>query len=394
MYRPGPNSVDIIKHFEGDPRLRARLCEGGKFELGWGSTYLPDGSAVTQSMTCTPEQAEIYFQHCQQNETKPVWDRLEFTPNQFQIDALASFAYRVGGSALASTAEDSSTSGILRHMNNGRWEEACIGMTVWTANTSVGPSKIQLDSGRYNDIIMFDGSGRALWKGEDGLPCKYVQRLRGSLRRVLAEGLLSLGLNWQEACAYDAVFLRTRRVWNERRRRWEDRVISKTEFRDVLQIARGDTLVALPPASEEVRNYHYEDSEIFDEEAEGVVTLPPPIEHVEEEALPEPEAPVVAREAPAPAQKPAKEPPGPYKHYDPQAEPKSMTLSKRFYGLWLVFSGWVMALFEGLANIPATEQISKISPWQVDNPWTILVILMAGFLVYYWGQTTAKRPTK
>ena len=63
-YQSGPRSAQITKHFEGPPRLVSRVCEGGEYEVGWGSTYKPDGSFVVEGETCTHEQAEDYFLHC------------------------------------------------------------------------------------------------------------------------------------------------------------------------------------------------------------------------------------------------------------------------------------------------------------------------------------------
>lgn len=53
-YYPGPNGIELIKAFEGAPRLVAELCEGGAVEAGYGSTYHLDGRKFKEGERITP----------------------------------------------------------------------------------------------------------------------------------------------------------------------------------------------------------------------------------------------------------------------------------------------------------------------------------------------------
>ena len=231
MFEVDSVGLDLITSFEGAPRLKARRCEGDAWELGWGSTYWPDGRKVREGETCAPSQAEEMLAHCLKTEAGPVWRALEFTPNQYQVNALAALSYNVGGYAAA-------TSSVVKYMNAGRFEDAAEAFGLWTGATTVWEPGL-------NDVRVVSPSGE---------PCEYFRRLRGLLRREYATGCVSLGYDWSDACANDAIMMRTERRWNAAKGRWQDYVIAKTEFKEVLEIARLHPLPSVEAAQPETED--------------------------------------------------------------------------------------------------------------------------------------------
>jgi lysozyme len=97
--RISDKGLELIKHFEG-LYLESYLCPAGKWTIGYGTTYYPDGSLVAKGETCTKEEAEqflrtnlIEFEEC-------VDKLVEFELEQHQFDALVSFAYNLGCASL------------------------------------------------------------------------------------------------------------------------------------------------------------------------------------------------------------------------------------------------------------------------------------------------------
>ena len=366
MYDVGPLGVRIVQEFEGAPRMQARRCEGDAWELGWGSTYYPDGSPVKEGDTLqTVEQAEEMLDCCLETEAAPVWSALNFEPNQHQIDALASLAYNIGG-------YNAAASSVVRLANERRWDDAAASFGMWTGASTI-----------------FESNGERVLS-PDGAPSSYFRRLRGLLRRHHAEGCLFLGLEWEPACANDAVFMRTERRWNEAKNRWQDYIIAQTEFKDVLAIARNYPLAPStlsPPAPvEEIEAGPVETS---------TAPVPEPVasEPIEQEAEPvahevfktvDPHEPVVI---PKPSAK------VPYGDVDPMADPKDMIRSKRFWGMLIMivarFSLFGTVVQTALGEVTkdpilfeaATAGLAMGALWFVD---------VAGQYVHRWGQKDAK----
>jgi lysozyme len=82
---------DLIKSFEA-LKLTAYQDQRGRWTIGWGHT----GPEVVESMTCTPAQAEIWFQQDTENAVQGVDTSITTNVTQNQFDALVSFTYNVG----------------------------------------------------------------------------------------------------------------------------------------------------------------------------------------------------------------------------------------------------------------------------------------------------------
>lgn len=87
--KTSPKGITLIKEFEG-LRLRAYLCPGGVWTIGYGHT-----AGVKPGMTITEEQAEqflkedlIIFERAVNNQNLSI--------NQNQFDALVSLIYNIG----------------------------------------------------------------------------------------------------------------------------------------------------------------------------------------------------------------------------------------------------------------------------------------------------------
>ena len=204
------HGLRLIAEFEGAPRLKARLCEGGKFELSYGVTFDLDGNSFTAESTCTPEYADALFRHALKLFEDGVREAVTVPLNGNQFSALVAFAYNVG-------LENFRTSSVLRRVNENRMDDASVCFGMW------------------------------LYATKDG----HKQALRGLLRRRYAEACLFMSYSWTEACDNDAIALQ-REIPDTLP--GTDRVIYKTPFKDVLSVAQryplapADELVLTQPA--------------------------------------------------------------------------------------------------------------------------------------------------
>ena len=376
-YEPDALAVALIVEFEGaQPRLKAEMCEGGAYELGWGSTYHLDGTPVEADDTCTLEYAIRLRTHAMAIEAGPVWKALKVVPTQNQINALASLAYNIGGSAAAG-------SSVVTLLNQGRVEDAAAAFSMWNAATSSGPSPRErgVPAGIHKD-------GR--WIGPDDQPCKYFRRFRGLLRRRHAEGCLFLGYDWREACKDDAVSMRTDRVWNATKNRWEDKIVSFTQFSEILDVAR-----KYPLPSPKIA-------------AEPDPPKPAPVKPVKAEPLPEvkPVAPVPipAPPLPTPVEKPVSVPkPQPTlpNDFDPNAGAKAMVYSRRFWGWVLIILGRFSFATDAGAGLVAQTggAVGAVANGIAADPilldaYTGFAVMIAGEAVRWWGEKKATKVLK
>lgn len=94
------NGVNFIKGFEGY-ESKPYLCPAGYPTIGWGTILYPDGKRVTMSdKECTPEEAEKWLRFEISSKAKQVDAMTVDSINQNQFDALVSFAYNLGATAL------------------------------------------------------------------------------------------------------------------------------------------------------------------------------------------------------------------------------------------------------------------------------------------------------
>jgi lysozyme len=218
-YKTGSEGVRLVTSFEGDPRLVARLCEGNRYEVGYGCTFWPDGTPVQRGAIIQPQEVEPLLLHALGTFEVAVRRHLKVEVSQNQFDALVAFTYNVGEGNL-------SDSKVLRFTNERRFEDAAAAFGLWVKATSV-----------------VDARGNP-WLSPDGQPCSYRRALRGLLRRHYAEACVYSGFDWDEACADASIALRSEKVWEAENNRWHDRVLwdQTTPWAQVLEVARRSPL--------------------------------------------------------------------------------------------------------------------------------------------------------
>ena len=196
------DGLRLISTFEGAPRLKARLCEGGRYELGYGVTFHLDGSPVLENQTCTEDQAMAMFRNALEVFEQVVRRHVKVPLNGNQFSALVAFSYNVGEDNFASST-------VLRMVNALRFEDAAAAFGMWVFATKGG----------------------------------YKQALRGLLRREYATACLFLSYDWVEACADEAIALQRQKP---DKLPGADRVLYKTPFANILRVAQHYPLDASP----------------------------------------------------------------------------------------------------------------------------------------------------
>ena len=113
------NGLSLIKEFEGCS-LRAYICPAGILTIGYGST----GAHVKSGMTISQEEADELLLKDVSRFEKGVNDLVKVSLNQGQFDALVSFSFNCGLTALAEST-------LLRLLNSGKNEGAASQFCLW-----------------------------------------------------------------------------------------------------------------------------------------------------------------------------------------------------------------------------------------------------------------------
>lgn len=87
--------IDLIHSFEG-LELKAYLCLGKVWTIGYGNTFYEDGRGVKDGDEITKERAEELFGLVVKTFISRVKGLLKVTLNENQFSALVSFAYNLG----------------------------------------------------------------------------------------------------------------------------------------------------------------------------------------------------------------------------------------------------------------------------------------------------------
>lgn len=142
------NGLDLIKEFESF-RAKPYLCPSQKATIGFGSTYYPDGKKVTlQDKEITEEKAFEILEYIANKDFGSNINKVVKVPlNQYQFDALVSFAYNIGNGNF-----NSST--LLRWLNQGNYKEASMQLLRW--NKSKGIVLNGLTKRRKAEKALFD----------------------------------------------------------------------------------------------------------------------------------------------------------------------------------------------------------------------------------------------
>lgn len=136
----------LIKSFEGFS-ARPYLCPAGVPTIGYGATYYPDGRRVTmQDKPVTEADATAMLRSMLASYEAGVSRYVLVPVTQGQFDALVSFAYNLGLSALKSST-------LLRLVNARDWQGAAAQFGRW--NRAGGKVLPGLTRRREAERVMF-----------------------------------------------------------------------------------------------------------------------------------------------------------------------------------------------------------------------------------------------
>jgi len=126
MMQISPRGLKLIADFEG-LRLNAYPDPGTGNEpwtIGYGTTVYPDGRKVKKGDVITQVQALDYLKQDVKKFATSVNQLVSVPLNQNRFDALVSFTYNLGASALA-------RSSLLRKLNAREYEAAAAEFDKW-----------------------------------------------------------------------------------------------------------------------------------------------------------------------------------------------------------------------------------------------------------------------
>lgn len=372
----GPNGWMFLLEFERGPdggmALESYQCPAQEWTGLLGVVHLPDGSKVKPGMRWTAEEGEHIQRQVLKVYETGIWEALpeDIKPqiNQNQFDALVMAAYNLGVPLVTKKAL------FFKLICEGRFAQAEAEFGNFDSYRTYGPTKRQLANPAYANVIGRNAKGHICWVAEDQRPCRYRQKSRGVLRRSLAHACLFAGYSWREACAVERIHCvpepPEQRFWNARDGCWEDRLHSKTRWADVRPMAERYPLATIEwDLSNEAP---YDDDEL---DVEFPRTDP-----VRPEDLPEFEVEPPAPVAKAPAPPPVIKAPAPAPKLPPDADPKDMVLSRRFWGLVLTMIGSWNAMVGGVLK---NEAMRELLIW--------FAIIAAGLALRWIGERYAKR---
>lgn len=101
----GENGLNLIKYYESC-HLNAYICPAGKPTIGWGCTYYPKGfrysGKVQMGQSITASEADYIFIEVLKKFEAAVNKFFKVPLNQYQFDALVSFAFNLGAGIFSS----------------------------------------------------------------------------------------------------------------------------------------------------------------------------------------------------------------------------------------------------------------------------------------------------
>lgn len=353
--------VTGIKHFEcvgGQPNLIAYLCGANRWTYGFGRMR-----GVREGMTCTPHEAELMLQEDIEHSLLAIarlFPGREFSPDE--LGSMVSFIHNFG--------EDKFKSYNLYALIRDRAPE----------------SEIKKQWLKYQYTIRDEDADGDLDAVIDrGLPIRRYREL-----------LMRDGFSFEIASAAaneNTLDLREERVpWGDGG--FKERLVSRTPYEAIYQ-----TALSIQEFEAEDEEY-WEDVEeplILDDEIFEADPLEIPEPPSRQEAK-QPEPVVIIDEAvieeSMPEIKPTKPKREPFEIYDPKEAPKNIAFSKRVHGLFLIVLGWFTTIGTAIAEMPFIAELAAMSPFTVNDWKWGIAILMAGFLLHWYGQVKAKGPLK
>lgn len=118
------SGLELVKEFEG-LRLKAYKCPAAVWTVGFGHTSAAGAPVVTSNLVITKAEAEEILKRDLVQYEDGVRGLVQIGITQGQFDALVSFAYNAGVSALAKST-------LLKRVNAGRFDEGPAEFMKWT----------------------------------------------------------------------------------------------------------------------------------------------------------------------------------------------------------------------------------------------------------------------
>jgi lysozyme len=140
--------LNLIKRFEG-LSLKPYICPSGHKTIGYGNTFYEDGTKVSMDdKPITIKRAEMLLKLIVDKFAIGVKKVLKVPLEQYQFDAVISFAYNVGLGSLKSST-------LLKKINSGEFKEASEEFGKW--NKASGKVLTGLTKRREAERQMFIG---------------------------------------------------------------------------------------------------------------------------------------------------------------------------------------------------------------------------------------------
>jgi GH24 family phage-related lysozyme (muramidase) len=393
-FETGPHDDPDCRLTAEGAALDAYLCSADKPTIAFGCCYHPDGTPVQMGDSITEDQVYPYTEAAVARVVADV-KRLVTRPlNDYQMAALCSFVFNLGGGNLASSTR------LLPAINAGRWEDAAEAMGEFIR--------------AWGKLRHTDGSMRWHRKAELGL-----------LIRRYAEACLLLGLDWEKWCTTRKIVLHENLLWQpdwvdpkgvRKGGRYFDEVLpTTTQFHVIEEMARATPLPPLireeliltqpasPPKADEVAQRQASPAQspaagaapaIEKPASSGSVPATPPVKIPAPQRAPEGTV-VLPSQVPKPPRLPDPNIPigqqtsavdAARKSEEWSSGTKAMWQSRRFYGLVLIMAGRLWMLKTG-----SNAFLGAVSDPLVMEFIGGFGVMIAGELIQSWGRAKAKR---
>jgi lysozyme len=147
--RLSPKGIKLLHDREGCV-LTAYKDTVGVWTIGYGMTFFPNGTRVKQGDKITQKQADDMFATVLENNFEKPLDKilLGIDLNQDQYDALVSFAFNLGVSALAKST-------LLRLLKEGKFRDANKQFARWVFPVEI-TSRRKAESRQFAGIEFLD----------------------------------------------------------------------------------------------------------------------------------------------------------------------------------------------------------------------------------------------
>jgi lysozyme len=143
-YRTSANGVSLIKHFESF-KAQAYICPAGVLTIGYGTT-----TGVRSGQTINESKASTLLAEDLRRFEAEVKSMVRVPLNQYQFDALVSFAYNVGSTRLRQST-------LLRVLNAGQYQLVAAQFLRW--NRGGGRVLAGLTRRRKSEMFLWQTGG-------------------------------------------------------------------------------------------------------------------------------------------------------------------------------------------------------------------------------------------